>query len=51
MCGTESYLDSYIIDMKNAFDELLSNHEVIQEVIAYEQYKIYNPPISDDIEF
>jgi hypothetical protein len=48
---TETHLESYISDMKKAFDGLFSNDEAIQEVIAHEQYKIYDPRTSDDIDF
>jgi hypothetical protein len=44
---TESHLDSYIIEMKNALETLLSNDEVIREIIVFERSNIYNPPLSD----
>jgi hypothetical protein len=48
---TEVYLDSYVKDLKIAFEGLLSNDEAIEDMVAYEQYKVYNPLTSDDIEF
>lgn len=49
---TETYLGSYIIDMKNAFETLLSNDEVIQNFISYERFRVKSSSVSDtDIEF
>ncbi len=46
---TEAYLDTYVNELRNALETLLSDEEAIQEVINFEQSAIYNPP--SEIEF
>ena len=45
---TEKYLDSYVILIKNAFENLLAQTQAIQEVIQFEQSQIINPQPDDD---
>ena len=45
---TEKYLASYVILIKNAFENLLAQTQAIQEVIQFEQSQIINPQPDDD---